>query len=86
MEELAYALHRALSNRGSGYPFIGILPGSIDLSLLPASIRTRLYVSLTDQNWIERIKAALEERPVDVFKPELMPFTVDQVTYLTAGS
>jgi hypothetical protein len=50
-EEFAYALERALSHRGRSFPIIGLFPSTIDNELIPAGIRTRLYVSLTDPNW-----------------------------------
>lgn len=61
-EEYAYALDRALHTRGGGFPVIALFPTSVDSTLIPAGIRTRLYVSLTDPDWIERIKAAAEQR------------------------
>lgn len=63
-EELYYALDRALSVRGEEFPLIGIFPSPIDRELIPPAIRTRLYVSLTDPDWKERIRATtLGERP-----------------------
>ena len=57
-EEFAYALDRALRSRGQDFPVVGLFPGTVDEDLIPAGIRTRLYVSLTDPDWKERIKAA----------------------------
>jgi len=61
-EEFAYALDRALRSRGQDFPVVGLFPGTVDEDLIPAGIRTRLYVSLTDPDWKERIKAAAEGR------------------------
>ena len=52
-EELNCALDRALSKRGNDFPIIAIFPSSVDEQLIPASIRTRLYVSITDPDWID---------------------------------
>lgn len=75
-EEFAYALDRALNNRGKNYPVIGLFPSSVDKSLIPASIRTRLYVSTTDPDWKERIKAAAEGRSLNVNQPTIDPYVV----------
>lgn len=61
-EEFAYALDRALSSRGQAFPVIALFPASVDQSLIPTGIRTRLYVSLRDVDWKERIVAATEGR------------------------
>jgi len=59
-EELSIALDRALSNRGDAFPIIGIFPKSVTPDLIPPAIRIRLYVSLVDANWCERVIGALE--------------------------
>ncbi len=73
-EEYAYALERALQTRGGGFPVIGVFPGSVDNQLIPAGIRTRLYVGLTDPDWKERIVAAAEERGPDIPRSLVEPF------------
>lgn len=75
-EELAYALDRALRARGETFPVIGLVAGAVDNSLLPAAIRTRLYVSLADPNWKERIRAAAERRPPAIGAPRLEPYAM----------
>ena len=62
-EELAYALDRALHTRGSDFPLIGLLH-QIPIAVVPAALRTRICVSLSSTDWIEQIRAALENRPV----------------------
>lgn len=61
-EEFAYALDRALKSRGDTFPIIALFPSRVDDNLIPSGIRTRLYVSLTDTDWKERITAAAERR------------------------
>jgi len=61
-EEFAYALDRALHTRGGDFPVIALFPASVDRDLIPAGIKTRLFVSLTDPDWKERILAAVEKR------------------------
>ncbi|MDA7928497.1 toll/interleukin-1 receptor domain-containing protein [Mariniblastus sp.] len=73
-EEYAYALDRALSVRGANFPVIALFQGSVDKSLIPAGIKTRLYVSLTDPDWKERIVAAAEGRGHSIDRPDIPPF------------
>jgi hypothetical protein len=73
-EEFAYALDRALNSRGEGFPVIGLFLGPVDQGLIPAGIRTRLYVSITDPDWKERIVAAAEGRLHQVTRYEIQPF------------
>jgi len=75
-EEFAYALDRALHSRGENYPVIAIFPGHVDRSLIPAGIRTRLFVSLTDPDWKERIVAAAEGRQPQIAREEIQPYHI----------
>lgn len=73
-EEYAYALDRALKNRGATFPIIGLFPGSVNDALIPAGIKTRLYVSLSDPDWKERIVAATEGRGISTNRPVVLPY------------
>jgi TIR domain len=73
-EEYAYALNRALRSRDSSFSVIALFPDSVDEALIPAGIRTRLYVSLTDPDWKERIVAAAEGRAPQVQRRPVAPF------------
>lgn len=73
LEEIAYALDRALRTRGSEFPLIGIFPSPLDRSLIPSAIATRLYVNLTDPDWAKRIAAAVLNAPLPSPDPPL-PF------------
>ena len=73
-EEFAYALDRALATRGTEFPIIAISPGSVDHALLPAGIRTRLYVGTADPDWKERIVAAAENRAPAINRPLVKPY------------
>jgi len=75
-EEFAYALNRALSERGQTFPIVGIFPATVDQSLIPPGIRARLYVSLTDPDWKERVKAAVERRDPNITLRHLDPFEI----------
>jgi len=73
-EEYAYALDRALHTRGSEFPLIALFPGSVDRELIPAGIRIRLYVSLANPNWVERIISAAEGRNLKKSKLLVSPY------------
>jgi len=73
-EEFAYALDRALSSRGNNFPVIGLFLGPVDEGLIPAAIRTRLFVSVTDPDWKERIKASSEGRTPQVSAANVVPY------------
>lgn len=75
-EELNYALDRALNKRGSEFPIIALFPSSVDEQLIPASIRTRLYVSITDPDWKERIVAAVQKRTPIISKTQVEPYVL----------
>jgi hypothetical protein len=75
-EEYAYALDRALNQRGATFPVVGIFPSSVDAGLIPPGLRTRLYVSLRDPDWKERIVAATEGRDLNIARPKVEPFAL----------
>lgn len=73
-EEFSYALGRALETRGASFPVIGLFPSHVDQALIPAAIKNRLYVSLTDVDWKERIVAAAEGRPLNPVHQSVQPY------------
>ena len=73
-EEYATALDRALNTRGTTFPIVAIFPGSVDKGLIPSGIRTRLYVSLKDSDWLERVVAAAEGRAPVIPSHKIAPF------------
>jgi len=75
-EEFAYALDRALGTRGGNFTVIALFPAPVDIGLIPAGIKTRLFVSLTDPDWKERIVAAVEKRQPLVGKPHIEPYAL----------
>jgi hypothetical protein len=62
MEELSYALQRALEEKGADFPLIGLVPKGVPFSELPPVLRVRLCLSLEDSNWPELLRAGLERR------------------------
>jgi TIR domain len=75
-EELAYALDRALSTRGSTFPIIALVPSHVENGLLPAAIRTRLYVDLSDPDWKNRIVASVGNLDSVRGQAQLAPYVV----------
>jgi hypothetical protein len=75
-EEYAYALDRALRTRGTEFPVIALFPSQTDASIIPAGIRVRLHVSITDPDWKERIVAAAQGRQADIVRKQVQPFAV----------
>ncbi|MBI4306980.1 MAG: toll/interleukin-1 receptor domain-containing protein [Chloroflexi bacterium] len=68
IEELWYALDRALERRGTRFPLIALCPSTVDPNVLPPALRVRLALSLADPSWATRTKQALEGRP---HRPEI---------------
>lgn len=73
-EEFYYALDRALEARNKEFPILALFPGRVDNTLLPSGIKTKLYVSLEDLEWVERIKSSLENREPNIYKDLLEPY------------
>lgn len=66
-EELYIALDRALHARGEDFRIIALFQGDvIDRTLIPGAIRTRLYVPMTDPDWVERIVAGAGGRKPNI--------------------
>jgi hypothetical protein len=73
-EEYAYALDRALNTRGATFPVIALFPATVDQDIIPAGIRTRLYVSLRDADWKERIASAAAGVAPTVTRPVIAAY------------
>jgi TIR domain-containing protein len=74
LEELAYALDRALRTRGAEFPLIGIFPGPIDRHMIPSAIATRLYVNLRQSNWALLVADGVEKRRPSAATGNIIPF------------
>jgi hypothetical protein len=75
-EEFAYALDRALNKRGATYPVIALFRGPADSDLIPAGIKTRLFVSITDPDWKERVVAAAQGRKPQIAPVQVQPYVL----------
>jgi hypothetical protein len=74
LEEIAYALDRALRKRETDFPIIGIFPESLDRELIPSAIATRLYVNLRDSEWTHQIAQALGDAKAKRSIPKPSPY------------
>lgn len=75
-EEIAYALDRALQTRGDGYPLMGIFVEHIDRDLIPSALRTRLYVSLENKEWVERIRSGAHGEVPNINSANVAPQSI----------
>jgi hypothetical protein len=63
LEELYYALNRALETKSNNFPIIGLVTSGVSFNDIPTALKIRLCVSLTNPNWKEQIKSALLMQP-----------------------
>lgn len=73
-EELAYALDRAIRTRGQDFPLIGIFPEPADRAIIPSAIATRLWVSLDDPEWAQRVAAGVTGHSISSERPAIEPY------------
>jgi hypothetical protein len=78
LEELAFALDRALQSRGSTFPVIGIFSEPIDRALIPSALATRLYVSMQDPSWAQRVAAGARKELPQVVIKDVPPFHLQE--------
>jgi len=76
-EELNYALQRSLDRRGVAYPLIGIFVEEVDQELVPAAIKTRLYVSITRSDWLERVGSGVNREEPKIPPLKIPPYYIE---------
>ncbi|WP_375585954.1 hypothetical protein [Cyclobacterium xiamenense] len=54
-----------------------MFPTGIDYELIPAAIKSRLFLKLGDSDWKERIKSAVEGRDPKIDRNIIQPFVLD---------
>lgn len=74
LEELAYALDRALRTRGGDFPLIGIFPAPLDRAIVPSAIAMRLHVTLQQPNWARLVAAGVERKQPTAAAASVAPF------------
>ena len=62
------------STRGENFPVIALFQGPVDDNLIPQAIKIRLFVSITDPDWKERIVSSAEGRAPIVTKKQIQPY------------
>ena len=67
LEELYYALDRALSSKGEEFPIFALLH-HISPNDIPPVLKIRLGISLEDKDWVKRVASAVKGVPPG-FKP-----------------
>jgi hypothetical protein len=73
IEELSYALTRALSARSNEFPIIGLLH-NVETNELPPSLQARLCIVLEDSEWVRQVVAAVNQQPPGFLSHQLEPF------------
>lgn len=59
LEELYYALNRALESKSKNFPIIGLVTNGVSFDDVPSALKIRLCVSLSNPNWKDQIKSGL---------------------------
>jgi hypothetical protein len=75
LEELTYALQRALDMKGTEFPLIGLLH-NVSISDVPMALRVRLCINLANPDWIEEVRAGVLGTPPRGSVPKQEPFVV----------
>jgi hypothetical protein len=76
MEELSYALDRALSVKGEGFPVFALLH-QISPAQMPPALKVRLGIPLENNpNWVEQVVAAVEQRPLGLLIAAQSPWVL----------
>jgi TIR domain-containing protein len=60
VEELSYALDRALDAKGAGFPMFALLHG-VPARALPPALKIRLCIPLGNNEWVKQVVAAVEK-------------------------
>jgi TIR domain len=82
IEELCYALDRALSANGVGFPVFGLLH-NISAKDLPPALKIRLCISLREQNWVQQTIAAVKQKPAGFDPSGISEFVANETAFET---
>ena len=78
IEELSYALDRALNTNGGQFPMFALMTDSITSKDLPPSLKVRLCIPLTNNDWINQVEAACYKRPTGFTPRNLSNFVITE--------
>ncbi len=73
IEELSYALDRAISSKGDTFPLIGLLH-NVSASELPPALKIRLCIPLENNDWIPQVISATKKIPPGFIPSNLSEF------------
>lgn len=77
IEELSYALDRALSNKGADFPIFALLH-NINPNEMPPALKIRLCIPIENNNWTEQVVAAAYKKPTGFSPANLSDFILNQ--------
>jgi hypothetical protein len=75
MEELYYALDRALSAKGAGFPIFALLHNVKAGDLAPA-LKTRLCIPLMIPDWVHQVVATVRKKPAGFIPAHTSPVVI----------
>ena len=78
MEELAYALDRALESVEANFPMFALMKDDIRARDLPPSLKIRLCIPLTNNDWTNQVEAACHKRPTGFTPSNLSAFVITE--------
>ena len=78
MEELAYALDRAIEAKGEQFPMFALMTNSITSKDLPPSLKVRLCIPLINNDWKKQVEAACHQRPTGFTPQNLSEFVMTE--------
>jgi hypothetical protein len=78
MEELAYALNRALEIKGASFPMFALMKDDVRAKDLPPSLKVRLCIPLTNNDWTSQVEAACHKRPTGFTPSGLTSFVITE--------
>jgi len=70
IEELTYALDRALTSKERNFPIFALLH-NISIEDVPPALKVRLCIPLNNENWISQVEAAIKNIPAGFMPQEL---------------
>lgn len=77
IEELSYALDRALQRNSDGFPIFALLHG-ISARDVPPALRIRLCIVLENSDWVSQVVAAACKQAVGFVPQGLSPFVLTE--------
>ena len=77
IEELSYALERALSSKGGDFPLFALLH-HVSPSQLPPSLKIRLCVPLENNTWVDQVVAAVHRSAAGFVPSGLDQFVIKE--------